>query len=133
MAEQGWVLWYWGATFKGRGEYVRLVFEAAGVPYTENNDGADIMSHCDMQGHKGKGCVSSRSSVDTFHSSRSTACGCCLKTSPPLFHLFSRWPVVIMQGSSFFIMDFCSRLQVSIPSQGETTRTVNLWTSVGHC
>lgn len=58
MAEAGWVLWYWGATFKGRGEYVRLVFEAAGVPYTENNDGADIMSHCDMQGHKGKGYVS---------------------------------------------------------------------------
>ena len=57
MADQGWVLWYWGATFKGRGEYVRLIFEAAGVPYTENNDGADIMSHCDMQGHKGKGFV----------------------------------------------------------------------------
>ena len=55
MADEGWVLWYWGTTFKGRGEYVRLVFEAAGVEYTENNDGAEIMSRCDLQGHKGKG------------------------------------------------------------------------------
>jgi hypothetical protein len=55
MADAGWVLWYWGSSFKGRGEYVRLVFEAAGVEYTENNDGAEIMSRCDLHGHKGTG------------------------------------------------------------------------------
>ena len=50
-----WVLHYWGPTFKGRGEFVRLLFEAAGVKYTENNDGGKIVALNDMGGSLGEG------------------------------------------------------------------------------
>nr|ACM44934.1 sigma-class glutathione S-transferase [Laternula elliptica] len=33
-----WVLYYWPG-FKGRAEFVRLVFEEAGIPYLESNQG----------------------------------------------------------------------------------------------
>lgn len=38
----GYVLHYWGG-IPGRGEYVRLAFEHAGVPYTDSNDPAKLM------------------------------------------------------------------------------------------
>ena len=54
-ASDDWVLHYWGNTFKGRGEFVRLLFEAAGVSYTENNDGGKILALTDMGGSLGDG------------------------------------------------------------------------------
>jgi len=38
---------YWGGAFKGRGEYVRLMFELAAVPYEETNDVQQLLSHID--------------------------------------------------------------------------------------
>ena len=32
-----WILYYWPG-FPGRGEFARLVFEEAGIKYTEEND-----------------------------------------------------------------------------------------------
>jgi glutathione S-transferase len=46
--ERGWTLHYWGPTFKGRGEFIRLLFEAAAIPYTENNAADEIIASCDM-------------------------------------------------------------------------------------
>ncbi|PNW87542.1 hypothetical protein CHLRE_02g142200v5 [Chlamydomonas reinhardtii] len=40
-AEQPWELWYWPG-MKGRGEYVRLVFEEAGVPYKDMGQSAGL-------------------------------------------------------------------------------------------
>lgn len=37
----GWYLYYW-AGFPGRGEFIRLIFEEAGVPYSEVNDGTKL-------------------------------------------------------------------------------------------
>jgi len=34
MSEPEWTLWYWPG-IKGRGEYIRLIFEEAGVPYVD--------------------------------------------------------------------------------------------------
>ncbi|TCD66915.1 hypothetical protein EIP91_000754 [Steccherinum ochraceum] len=40
---EGYVLHYW-PVLPGRGEYVRLAFEYAGVPYTEQNDPSSLLS-----------------------------------------------------------------------------------------
>lgn len=40
-AEQPWILQYWAAA--GRGEFVRLVFEEAGITYVEDNDSQEIL------------------------------------------------------------------------------------------
>ncbi|XP_045170005.2 glutathione S-transferase-like [Mercenaria mercenaria] len=42
MSEE-WCLYYW-AGFPGRGEFLRLIFEEAGVKYTEVNDGTRLVS-----------------------------------------------------------------------------------------
>jgi len=42
--EVEWILYYWPG-FPGRGEFVRLVFEEAGVKYTENNN-AELLYKC---------------------------------------------------------------------------------------
>lgn len=39
---EDWVLYYWPG-FPGRGEFLRLIFEEAGVKYTEVNDGNRIV------------------------------------------------------------------------------------------
>ncbi|KAG1670381.1 hypothetical protein FOA52_000141 [Chlamydomonas sp. UWO 241] len=54
---EGCKLWYWSSptiNIKGRGEYIRLIFEEAGVPYIEpaqeagpdNADGSTVVSFC---------------------------------------------------------------------------------------
>ena len=50
-----WVLYYWNGEppFCGRGEFARLMFEEAGVKYTEVNDGKLLLSEI-VQG-KGDG------------------------------------------------------------------------------
>ncbi|CAM9876603.1 unnamed protein product [Lampetra planeri] len=40
--DEGWVLYYW-PKLAGRAEFVRLVLEEAGEPYTEVNDGIEAM------------------------------------------------------------------------------------------
>ena len=41
MSSDEWILYYWNGEppFCGRGEFARLMFEEAGVQYTEVNDG----------------------------------------------------------------------------------------------
>lgn len=43
MCDSDWKLYYWPG-FKGRGEFVRLMFEEAGVAYTEINDRAEVFN-----------------------------------------------------------------------------------------
>ena len=52
MSESGWKLYYWDG-FVGRGEFVRLMFEEAGVQYTEVNDREVIFN--DIISGKGDG------------------------------------------------------------------------------
>nr|XP_039250378.1 glutathione S-transferase P-like [Styela clava] len=47
MSESKWILHYWGG-FVGRAEFVRLIFEEAGVPFENNSD------HCEEWFRKGK-------------------------------------------------------------------------------
>lgn len=42
-SDSDWVLYYWDG-FVGRGEFVRLMFEEAGVKYSEENSGEIIMN-----------------------------------------------------------------------------------------
>jgi glutathione S-transferase len=54
MAEQAeWTLYYHGGAMKGRGEYIRLMFETAGVKYIENNDYATFSKIADTRGVRG--------------------------------------------------------------------------------
>jgi glutathione S-transferase len=48
-----WKLYYWGGAFKGRGEYVRLMFELAGVTYEEVNDVQQLLTCIDRGGANG--------------------------------------------------------------------------------
>ena len=50
-----WTLYYWGlaSTGKGRGEYARLMFEIAKVPYSEVNDPNTILPLVDTGGKTG--------------------------------------------------------------------------------
>ena len=50
--DSGWVLYYWDG-FPGRGEFARLLFEEAGVKYTEVNNGEVIFN--DIINGKGDG------------------------------------------------------------------------------
>ena len=52
MSDSDWFLYYWDG-FPGRGEFVRLVFEEAGVKYTEVNSGEVIFN--DIINGKGDG------------------------------------------------------------------------------
>lgn len=45
--EAGWSLYYHGSPMKGRGEYLRLLFEAAQVPFREVGDFPSIKALCD--------------------------------------------------------------------------------------
>lgn len=49
-----WTLYYWSPpapkTMKGRGEYIRLMFEAAECPFNEVNDPTKILEITDLNG-----------------------------------------------------------------------------------
>lgn len=48
--DEEWKLYYWSGNFKGRGEYIRLMFEAAEVPYEEVGDAEHILKLMDRNG-----------------------------------------------------------------------------------
>mmetsp|Transcript_15669 Transcript_15669/g.20329 ORF Transcript_15669/g.20329 Transcript_15669/m.20329 type:complete len:241 (-) Transcript_15669:476-1198(-) len=44
----GYTIHYWSDQFKGRAEFIRLLFEAAGVQYNEILDGPPLIAGCDL-------------------------------------------------------------------------------------
>lgn len=48
-----WTLYYHDAPMKGRGEYIRIIFEAAQVPFKEVGDFPSLKAKCDSFNYPG--------------------------------------------------------------------------------